>query len=151
VDISSEAVRQARRRGAPAQRADVFSRVADEGTWRHVLLVDGNIGIGGDPHRLLGRCRELLAPGGEVIVELDPPGAGSWRGLVRVRHRGRTSQPFPWAVVAVDELPDLAGPAAFAVAETWEQARRWFARIGPRRTPTMADRQRPAVRADVRA
>jgi SAM-dependent methyltransferase len=134
VDISPEAVRQARRRGAPAQRVDVFSPVAGEGRWQHVLLVDGNIGIGGDPHRLLHRCRELVAPGGEVIVELDPPGSGSWRGQVRIHHHGRTSHPFPWAAVSVDDLPDLAGLAAFAVIEAWEQARRWFVRLAPRRT-----------------
>jgi SAM-dependent methyltransferase len=131
VDISAEAVRQARRRGAPAQQADIFAPVAGEGSWQHVLLADGNIGIGGDPYRLLHRCRELLAPGGEVIVEVDPQGARSWRGQVSIRHHGRMSHPFPWAAVAVDDLPDLAAAAAFTMSERWQQAQRWFARLVP--------------------
>jgi hypothetical protein len=131
VDISAEAIRQARRRGAPAERADVFARVLGEGHWQHVLLVDGNIGIGGDPNRLLRRCAELLAPDGNLIVELDPPGAPSWIGDVRLRHRGRTSDRFPWAAVGIDDLDELAGSAACAVVEAWQHAQRWFARLEP--------------------
>jgi SAM-dependent methyltransferase len=129
IDVSAEAVRQARHRGAPARRADVFGPVPEAGTWRHVLLVDGNVGIGGDPHRLLNRCRELLAAGGDILVELDPPGAGSWRGEVVLRHRGRTSRPFPWAVLAADDLGALAERVALSVLESWMEARRWFARL----------------------
>jgi SAM-dependent methyltransferase len=131
VDTSAEAVRQARRRGAPAAHGCVFSPLPGEGTWRHVLLADGNIGIGGDPTRLLTRCRDLLAPGGDVLVELDPPGAGSWQGPVALRHDGRTGPPFPWAAVAVDDLDAVAHRAALAVFEQWTEARRCFARLSP--------------------
>jgi SAM-dependent methyltransferase len=128
VDVSAEAVRQARRRGVAARHACVFGPV--EGGWRHVLLVDGNIGIGGDPERLLRRCGELLAPGGDILVEVDPPGAGSWRGHVALRHGDRVSSPFPWAAVAVDDLDVLAQSTALAVLERWASARRCFARLG---------------------
>jgi SAM-dependent methyltransferase len=129
VDISAEAVRQARGRGARALRGCLLGPLPGEGRWRHVLLVDGNIGIGGDPVRLLRRCHALLAPGGDVLVELDPPGAPGWRGEARVRVGGRTSAPFPWAVVPADDLAALAARTALRLVETWTEARRWFARV----------------------
>jgi SAM-dependent methyltransferase len=129
VDISPEAIRQARQRGAPAHRADVFAEVPSEGSWRHVLLADGNIGIGGEPSRLLARCMELLCPGGDILVEVDPPGTGSWSGPVLLRHNERISRPFPWAVVAADDLPALVGRASLSIVESWTEAQRWFARI----------------------
>ena len=131
VDISAEAVRQARRRGAPAERVSVFAPIANEGGWRHVLLADGNIGIGGDPNLLLRRCRQLLTIGGDVLVEVDPPGTGSWRGQVALRHQDRTSHPFPWAAVAADDLDNLARDTALRVLENWTEARRWFVRMAP--------------------
>jgi hypothetical protein len=103
----------------------------ERGAWRHVLLADGNIGIGGDPHRLLTRCTRLLAPGGDILVELDPPGAGSWRGAVTLHHDGRHSSPFPWAAVAADDLHTIAEQAALTLLESWTEARRWFARLAP--------------------
>jgi SAM-dependent methyltransferase len=131
VDICGEAVRQARRRGAPAERRCVFSPMTDEGSWRHILLADGNIGIGGDPHRLLSRCRELLTPGGDILVEVGPPGTGSWHGLAALRHDDRTGAPFPWAVVAADDLDTLARAVAMRVSDRWMEARRWFAHLVP--------------------
>jgi hypothetical protein len=62
-------VRQARRRGATAIHGDVFQPLPGEGLWRHILLADGNIGIGGDPDTLLARTRQLLAPGGTALIE----------------------------------------------------------------------------------
>ncbi|GIH15003.1 methyltransferase domain-containing protein [Rugosimonospora africana] len=129
VDVSAEAIRQARRRGAPAHRADVFAAIPDEGSWQHILLADGNIGIGGDPRRLLARCLELLGPDGDILVELDPPGSGTWSGPMLLRHDERTSQPFLWAVVAADDLPALAEQAGLSALEFWGEAQRWFARL----------------------
>jgi SAM-dependent methyltransferase len=129
VDISPEAIRHARRRGAPAQRADVFTAVPGEGKWHHILLADGNIGIGGDPIRLLARCVQLLRPGGDIVVEIDPPGTLSWSGPALLRHDERTSHPFLWAVVATEDLPALAERAGLSIVESWTEAQRWFARI----------------------
>jgi SAM-dependent methyltransferase len=129
VDISAEAVRQARRRGARVRPADVFVAVPGEGLWRHVLLADGNIGIGGDPGRLLTRCLELLRSGGDILVEVDPPASGSWSGPVLLSHGERISQPFPWAVVAADDLPSIVDRAGLSIMESWKEAQRWFARI----------------------
>jgi SAM-dependent methyltransferase len=129
VDTSAEAVRQARRRGAPVHHGCVFSPVPGEGTWRFVLLADGNIGIGGDPYRLLSRCRDLLGTGGDVIVELDLPGTLSWQGIAVLRYDGRTGPSFPWAAVSVDDLSALAEDVQLSVVERWTEADRCFARL----------------------
>ncbi|WP_305787014.1 class I SAM-dependent methyltransferase [Symbioplanes lichenis] len=130
VDVSAVAVRLARERGASALRRDVFSALPGHGRWRHLLLADGNIGIGGDPGRLLRRCRDLLARSGRVHAELAPPGTPSWSGRVRVSvPGGAPSEPFGWAMVAADDLAPLAAANALRVLTTWKEAGRWFASL----------------------
>lgn len=132
VDISATAVRLTRRRGGRAVRRSVFGRVPGAGRWRHLLLTDGNVGIGGEPRALLSRCRSLLDPAGTVLVELEPPGSPSGAGTVWLHHAGRTSQPFRWAYLSVDDLAESAAAAAFRVADRWCVAGRWFAALAPR-------------------
>jgi SAM-dependent methyltransferase len=127
VDVSPEAVRQARRRGAPALRADVFDPLPGEGTWRTILLADGNIGIGGDPTRLLRRCADLLDPAGAVLAEVRPPGERGWRATVALRDATRQSTAFPWATVGAYEIHHLADRATLRVGHLWTEAGRWFA------------------------
>jgi uncharacterized protein len=131
IDISARAVRLTRRRGASALRRDVFDPLPAEGRWSHVLLLDGNIGIGGDPAALLRRCAALLAPGGTVLVELDRPGAGRWQGTAAVlcewpRRRG---PPFRWARLGVEAVHQVAAEAGLAVRAVFERDRRWFAEL----------------------
>ena len=116
IDSSPDAVDLARRRGATVLQRDLFGRLPGEGRWATALLFDGNVGIGGDPVRLLDRCRRLLAPPGRVVVEVDPPGTG-WRRLSACLERGRRrSAPFPWAVVGADAIASVAEPAGLSVA-----------------------------------
>jgi SAM-dependent methyltransferase len=130
VDVSAGAVRLARRRGARALRRDVFDPLPHEGGWSRVLLADGNIGIGGDPTRLLLRCRELVAPDGSILIELDPPGGRTWAGDVRIAaDGGPPSAPFRWAYVGVDRLAWLARSAGLRVLDHWTEAGRWFASL----------------------
>jgi SAM-dependent methyltransferase len=129
IDVSAEAIRQARRRGVAALHRCVFSPVPGEGRWGHVLLADGNVGIGGNPKRLLQRCAALAGSGGEVIVEVDPPGEPSWSAHVALTDGTRTSRPFAWAGIGVDDLDTYATSAAMSVLETWTEADRWFARL----------------------
>jgi SAM-dependent methyltransferase len=129
VDVSAQAVRYARQRGVPAMRRDVFDPLPAEGEWRTVLLADGNVGIGGDPVRLLRRCRALAACDGAVLVEVDPPGAPVWSGELLVSDGERTSAPFAWAFVGVDDIAGLAARAALRVTESWTEAGRWFVRL----------------------
>jgi SAM-dependent methyltransferase len=126
VDVSAQAVRYTRQRGAPAVHGSLFSELPHEGHWATAVLADGNIGIGGDPVRLLRRCGGLLAGDGALLVELDPPGSRTWQGDVTLDDGDRVSERFGWAFVAVDDIARLAGAAALRVAETWTEADRWF-------------------------
>ncbi|HSL08220.1 MAG TPA: class I SAM-dependent methyltransferase [Pseudonocardiaceae bacterium] len=109
VDCSHSAVRQCHSRGAPVLHRDVFAPLPGEGRWHHVLLADGNIGIGGDPVRLLLRCAALLRPDGTMLVEAEHPGAGLWRGAARLQVAGAATGPwFPWAVAGLQTLAALA-------------------------------------------
>jgi SAM-dependent methyltransferase len=132
IDVSATAVRLARARGAAALRRDVFATLPGHGRWRHLLLADGNIGIGGDPSRLLRRCRELLAPDGRLHVEVGAPDTGSWSGDARLSTGdGAAGEPFPWAVLAANDLAALAAADALRVLTTWTEANRWFATLIP--------------------
>jgi SAM-dependent methyltransferase len=129
VDIAPAAVALVRARGGSALRRSVFGRLPGRGRWQHVLLADGNIGIGADPARLLRRCRELLAPGGTVLVEVGPPGSGSGIATLRLRDRERCSAPFRWSYLSVDTLADTAAAAGLHVRTQWTEAGRWFAEL----------------------
>jgi hypothetical protein len=128
IDVSEAAVRRTIGRGATALRRDVFGPVPAVGRWHHVLLADGNVGIGGDPVRLLRRSRELLRKGGTVVVELAAPGTGVRRERIRLRvSGGDTSAPFDWARVGADVATPLAGAAGLEVVAIDELAGRWAA------------------------
>jgi SAM-dependent methyltransferase len=129
VDIAPAAVHLARRRGARVIEASVFGRVPGTGAWGSALLLDGNIGIGGAPDALLARLRQLLRPTGEVLVELAPRGAGETREQIRLEVGGHHSRSFAWAYVGADAIDAIALAAGFAVAERWQDDRRWFARL----------------------
>ena len=129
VDFSPVAISIARRRGAAVMLGDLFTGVPDAGRWRTALLLDGNVGIGGAPEALLRRTRELLAPGGSALVELDAPGAPTYRTRVRLEASGAISQWFPWARVGVDGIEALARAADLSADEAFSAGGRWFARL----------------------
>jgi SAM-dependent methyltransferase len=128
VDNSAAAVALTRARGAAALRRDVFDRLPGEGRWQHALLADGNIGIGGDPVRLLRRTRGLLAGDGLAVVETDPPGTGYSRARVRVRGTGPW---LDWAWLGIDALGRVAGQAGLRVRRAGGRGGRWFAELVP--------------------
>ncbi len=129
IDNAPSAIELARRRGAQVLLRSVFDRLPGEGRWGTALLLDGNIGIGGDPESLLSRVRALVCDGGRVLVELEPPGAPSARLRVRTEDGQGTSHWFAWAQVAADDVDAAAGSAGFTVIERWSGAGRWFARL----------------------
>ncbi len=129
IDVSSEAVKQTRIRGALAMRRDVFGSVPGEGRWSFALLADGNLGIGGDPVRLLNRLSHVLAPGGSVIAEVADHGVGLVRDRRRLRVDGRLSAHFEWAVVGLDAIEDVAAQAGMRVVSSQS--------VGGRHTATM--------------
>jgi SAM-dependent methyltransferase len=129
VDLSPIAVRVTRERGGDAVPGSVFAEVPGAGRWRAALLLDGNIGIGGNPALLLRRVRELLAPGGVAVVELDPPGMRTERTRVRLEAPGLVSEWFPWARAGVDGIGVLAEAAGLLPGPLRRTADRWYAHL----------------------
>ncbi|MEO5833817.1 MAG: methyltransferase domain-containing protein [Nakamurella sp.] len=130
IDISALAVALTRRRGGTALRRDVFGPVPGRGRWNTVVLADGNIGIGGDPERLLRRCAELLAPAGHVVLDLEPPGTGLVVEEVRLSAGDAVSAPFRWCWLGADAVHRVAATAGLAPQDIWLAGRRWQARLG---------------------
>jgi SAM-dependent methyltransferase len=129
IDSSVAAVRAARRRGAAAVNVSVFGPVPSPGSWATALLLDGNIGIGGDPIRLLTRLHQLLRAGGQVFVEVDRPGVESRRFHARVQHAGGSGPGFPWACVGAAAVASVAARSGFTAEDVWSDQNRWFAQL----------------------
>jgi SAM-dependent methyltransferase len=127
IDVVAEAVRQTRARGAGAVLRDVFEPVPAEGRWDTALLADGNIGIGGNPARLLRRIHEPLAPGGRVVADVAAPGSGLRTHEVSLECAGRRSRPFPWTLVGAERIGPLATMTGFSVSVLARIGTRWFA------------------------
>ncbi|HEY2194259.1 MAG TPA: class I SAM-dependent methyltransferase [Actinomycetospora sp.] len=120
VDVSVQAIERCLQRGAAVLHRDAFERLPGEGRWEHVVLADGNIGIGGEPAALLRRCRDLLARDGTVLAELTP-GAALWQGAARLVSDDVSEELagtwFPWAVLGPDAIDDVAAAAGLVVLE----------------------------------
>lgn len=120
IDVSATAVAMAHVSGLPVLRHDINDALPLEGKWGTALLLDGNIGIGGDPRALLNRARLLVNPQGLVIVETSA-GEGEERCfLAEVRDRcGRSSEPFPWAQIGAGPLTRIAAEVGLQVEARW--------------------------------
>ncbi len=129
VDIAPCAVALARARGATALERSVYERLPGERRWVTALLADGNVGIGGDPVRLLSRVRDLLAPGGVLLVEAGAHGSPTGPVRLRLQDDVGSSEEFPWACLAVEHVAPMAIEAGLYPAETWEECGRWFATL----------------------
>lgn len=134
IDVSLAAIELASRLGGAVIQGSIFDRVPAEGTWQTVLLVDGNVGIGGDIPALLTRCRELLCPTGEIVVEVhgEPDRLRHYLGEVVDTH-GRRSARFPWAEVGRNSLAALLPAIGLRLAQSWEIDGRSFCRLATTR------------------
>ena len=138
VDPAPGAVAMARRRGCAVLQRSVFDPLPGEGRWGTVLLLDGNVGIGGDPVRLLSRCASLVRRDGSVVAEVEMPGT-AWRNcrarLERVSSDSSAGEDGPevsdwfgWSIVGADAVADLADAAGLAVRRVGTiDDGRWFA------------------------
>ncbi len=130
IDIAERAVTMTRARGLNVLQLDVFAPLPGEGRWRTVLLIDGNIGIGGDVTALLTRCRELLAPDGQILLEADPRADIDECGTVRFAIGGvPLGPPFPWCTAGVHAVRHAAAQAGLQVQSSWRSHGRHFARL----------------------
>ncbi|MDJ0384518.1 class I SAM-dependent methyltransferase [Streptomyces sp. G-G2] len=119
IDVCPTAVISTVCRGGAAASRSVFDVLPDEGRWDTALLIDGNIGIGGDPLRLLRRIRDLVRPVGLLIVETSPVEVDE-RRRVRLHAGGQAAGPvFSWATVGVRALERHAGESGWSAAERW--------------------------------
>lgn len=134
IDVSTTAVTIARERGLPVLLRSIFHDLPSEGTWGVVTLIDGNIGIGGDPLALLSRCAELVDPHhGEVVVEThgDAERDRVFDGIV-VDDLARESLPFPWAEVGSIPLRAYADSAGLELVREWTHRDRSFSLFAKR-------------------
>jgi SAM-dependent methyltransferase len=144
IDVLPEAIAHAQARGAVALSRSVFDHVPLTGTWRTALLLDGNVGIGGDPAELLRRVAEVLVPGGTAVVELEDAGVGLRSELARLETPAGTTVAFRWGRVGVDGLSALTAATGFTAGDPFLVGGRWFAeltspddaRVRPARTAT---------------
>ncbi|WP_034385338.1 class I SAM-dependent methyltransferase [Herbidospora cretacea] len=129
VDISPAAVAGTRRRGGTALCRSVFDPLPGAGRWTTALLVDGNIGIGGDPVALLRRMAELTAPDGRLIAEADPAEVDEHHEVRLDDGRGGLGSPFRWARVGPAALVRHAASAGWSPVDEWSAAGRRFVEL----------------------
>jgi SAM-dependent methyltransferase len=128
VDPSPAAVAEAARRRAPVLARSVFGPLPGEGRWGTVLLLDGSIGIGGDPGALLARACRLVRPGGEVVAEVGPPGVPTGPMTARLASARGLGPWFAWARVGADGFEPLATAAGLTAIDLDLAGERWFGR-----------------------
>lgn len=134
LDVSPTAIEIATEAGLSVLERSVFDPLPAEGRWQTALLVDGNIGIGGDIRAMLARCLELLAPHGEIVVELndDPDWERTYTGRL-VDPQGRQSASFPWAEVGLNRLAAHTLDIGLELRQSWELDGRSFCRLAKTR------------------
>ncbi|WP_046508604.1 class I SAM-dependent methyltransferase [Streptomyces odonnellii] len=146
IDISPAAVAHTVRAGGSALIRSVFDPLPREGGWHTALLMDGNIGIDGDPAALLARLTSVVAPAGSLIVETAPAGVDpDLDERLRVRVDNGTAAPgdaFSWARVGARALIRHGRAAGWTPAEQWTAAGRHFV------TLERAERTEPEGRAE---
>ncbi|MGV9248811.1 class I SAM-dependent methyltransferase [Streptomyces sp. NPDC003710] len=130
VDVTPRAAAHTVALGGIALCRSVFDRLPAEGGWQTVLLIDGNIGIGGDPRALLYRCIQLTAPTGLLLVEVDPDDVEE-RCTARFEDvHGHKGSPFPWARLGAPALYRIAEDLALTITDQWRDGHRRFLVLG---------------------
>lgn len=140
IDVSEAAVARTLGLGGQALNRSVFEPLPGEGRWGTALLMDGNIGIGGDPRGLLTRVRQLLSPGGLLIAETAPDPNVDERVQVHVTDtRGATGTPFPWARVGTQALLRHAHRTGWHPTAQWAIGERHFVSLRSPNPPVTTD------------
>lgn len=132
IDISAVMLDVARDRGVNVLERSVFDRIPGTRRWRSALLLDGNVGIGGDPTALLLRLRELLCADGRLIVEIEPHEPRDRVEVVRAETPAAVGPWFRWTTVGRHRLGAIAAGVGYEVVDWWDADSRCFARLDVR-------------------
>lgn len=127
IDLAPAAVSGSSHAGLPILRRDVFAHQLGEAQWATALLIDGNIGIGGDPLQLLRRCASLLRAGGQLLIETDPDPAldeRCWLDVIDIDGTPLGRQ--PWARLGFRAVNRLLPDAGLAPGSRWRVGERCF-------------------------
>ncbi|MGW4507249.1 methyltransferase domain-containing protein [Streptomyces sp. NPDC004436] len=142
VDVTPEAVARTVRAGGSALCRSVFDLLPREGGWGTVLLIDGNIGIGGDPAALLRRAAALAAPGGSLLVEVAAADVDECVEVCVEDGTGGRGASFRWARLGSRALCAGAKASGWSPYDSWQAAGRHFVHLTrrtaltPRTAPT---------------
>ncbi|PIM69125.1 SAM-dependent methyltransferase [Streptomyces sp. JV178] len=142
VDVSRAAVARTRRLGGQALTRSVFEPLPGEGRWDTALLLDGNLGIGGDPAALLRRLARLLCSGGLLIAETVPMDVDERAEVRLVSGAGPdvgAEAAFPWARLGTPALLRYARPLGWRAADQWTAGGRSFVALRARSTSSSAE------------
>ncbi|MDK1476810.1 methyltransferase domain-containing protein [Streptomyces sp. 549] len=131
IDTAPAAVRRTRRLGGAALCRSVFEPLPGEGRWDSALLLDGNVGIGGDPDLLLARVAELLGPKGVLLVEAAPAEVEECVEVSLDDGNGGSGPTFRWARIGAEALRNRAKAAGWQVVEEWSAYGRPFLSLRP--------------------
>ncbi|MEU9717920.1 methyltransferase domain-containing protein [Streptomyces sp. NPDC047976] len=129
VDVTPEAVARTVRAGGSALCRSVFDPLPGEGGWGTVLLIDGNIGIGGNPAVLLRRAAELTAPGGTLLVEVATADVDERVEVYVEDGNGGRGASFWWARLGTRALHTEAKATGWTPYDTWRAAGRHFVHV----------------------
>jgi SAM-dependent methyltransferase len=109
IDLSPGAVSVCQARGVRDARVGDLSRPPDDKRWRAILLLCGNLGLGGswDASRaLLTRLAELATEDAVLIGDTVDPNGAPEVGL-RIRYRGEATPWWRQYNIRVADIPDL--------------------------------------------
>ncbi len=136
IDTSAEAVRRARGRGARVLEQSVFAPLPQSGLWQSIILLDGNVGIGGGITSLLRRCSQLIAPHGTLLVEVEADeDMDTVYSAVLEDADGNQSESFRWARTGSAGLVSRAQRSGWVVTSIQRLNDRVFCRLTPSAEP----------------
>ncbi|MFE7398804.1 class I SAM-dependent methyltransferase [Streptomyces sp. NPDC057557] len=130
IDVAPHAVARTIALGGTAQCRSVFDPLPGEGNWQTLLLADGNIGIGGDPHALVRRCTHLTSPTGVLLVEVDNNDVEEHCTAWFEDTHGHRGPPFPWARLGAPALRRITDDLGLSVTDQWKSGPRTFLALG---------------------
>jgi SAM-dependent methyltransferase len=128
VEVSRLAVEIARRRNVDVIHGSVFDLPTDS-RWMTALLLDGNVGIRGEPGKLLDRVSGLLDPAGRALVEVEAPGTETRVLNLHLEGPDHVSEWFAWAWVGADGVGEIARMTGLVEVEQWSIGERWFSEL----------------------